>query len=108
MSAGNFLDRSRRKILSVSSDLNDLITLLVYNASRYASTASISTNAEHREFGHATHIESPTGVFLVGPIAAIFAVLALAIVWYYPVIKQVKRHGDTVGPGHAGPSRNDG
>ena len=38
--------------------------------------------------------ESPTGVFLVGPIAAIFAVLALVIVWYYPVIKPDEHQED--------------
>ena len=30
--------------------------------------------------------ESPTGVLVIGPIAAVFALMALVIVWFYPVV----------------------
>jgi GPH family glycoside/pentoside/hexuronide:cation symporter len=32
--------------------------------------------------------ESPTGVFVVGPIAAVFVLLALVIIWFYPVLDE--------------------
>jgi GPH family glycoside/pentoside/hexuronide:cation symporter len=30
--------------------------------------------------------ESPTGVFVIGPIAAVFVLMALVIIWFYPVL----------------------
>ncbi len=32
--------------------------------------------------------ESPTGVLLVGPIASVFTLIALVIVWFYPVVRE--------------------
>ncbi len=36
--------------------------------------------------------ESPTGVLVVGPIAAIFTLLSLVIVWFYPVVNADPEH----------------
>ena len=37
--------------------------------------------------------ESPTGVLVVGPIASVFALIALVIVWYYPVVRERGKGG---------------
>jgi GPH family glycoside/pentoside/hexuronide:cation symporter len=35
-------------------------------------------------------VEHPTGIFLVGPIAGVFGVLAMAVCWTYPVLRVTK------------------
>jgi len=43
--------------------------------------------------------ESPLGILLVGPIAAIFGVAALAIVWFYPVLQDGGKGTEPDAPG---------